>query len=446
MLSSNLNSEQSIRLQNKIFKLRKKARKKKVGKTRNRSLFCFSENKSMTCFSLLLRVFYSQGYISKSFEQKNISAPIKFSFNDSYDDCILFFKQVLSSFIFGQGNIVIDFSRCLHSEMSVFEVLNVIIKELYLFRSRYNNHLYKKIEKTIKCIPSLTDAKTNKYLHAFDYHSLDEKFNDGSSYLALDIISGRGKKEYKYNYKSMACAKIAGFIEESGGVLGVSMNYSARNALEGFLTEVLNNAEDHSVANSEWYVNGIAFNERQHGIDVIELHLSIMNIGPSMYEGFEATKVENVEMYRRLEELFEEHSKQLGFFKPFDKESLFMLYMLNEGISRIKYQDRSRGNGTMNFIESFISLGSFGEIDTRFAAKMNIVSGHGLLICDNKYKPFLQNSIKIISLNKEQDIHKLPDKNYLKTNKEYFPGTILECKIFLNKEYIFQQLETQANE
>ena len=120
--------------------------------------------------------------------------------------------------------------------------------------------------------------------------------------------------------------------------------------------------------------------------------------------------------------------------------------MLNEGISRIKYQDRSRGNGTMNFIESFISLGSFGEIDTRFAAKMNIVSGHGLLICDNKYKPFLQNSIKIISLNKEQDIHKLPDKNYLKTNKEYFPGTILECKIFLNKEYIFQQLETQTNE
>ena len=37
-----------------------------------------------------------------------------------------------------------------------------------------------------------------------------------------------------------------------------------------------------------------------------------------------------------------------------------MLYMLNDGISRLKYQDDGRGNGTMEFIDNFIWLGDNG--------------------------------------------------------------------------------------
>ena len=41
----------------------------------------------------------------------------------------------------------------------------------------------------------------------------------------------------------------------------------------------------------------------------------------------------------------------------------------------------------------------------------------------------------ILSLNKEKTLEKLPDSDYLCAHNEFFPGTILECKIYLNKDY-----------
>ena len=114
----------------------------------------------------------------------------------------------------------------------------------------------------------------------------------------------------------------------------------------------------------------------------------------------------------------------------FSRESLFTLYMLNETISRLKYEDESRGHGTMNFIDSFIELGKLGDINSYFTSILNIISGHIHLTCDNRYKPYKKGDMRIISLNEDNDIKKLPNNHYLKTETEYFPGPILECKIF----------------
>ena len=46
---------------------------------------------------------------------------------------------------------------------------------------------------------------------------------------------------------------------------------------------------------------------------------------------------------------------------------------------------------------------------------------------------------------KQKDIEELPDKEYLTYNKEYYPGTILECHIFLNKDF-FEQTRQKNNE
>lgn len=114
--------------------------------------------------------------------------------------------------------------------------------------------------------------------------------------------------------------------------------------------------------------------------------------------------------------------------------------MLNDGISRLKYKDESRGNGMMRFLKSFISLGSFGEQDSRFKCQLNVVSGHTILTCDNDMKYYKKDKFDVLSLNKENNMDKLPDKNYLISNLKYFPGTILECHIFLNKDYFYTKL------
>lgn len=444
MFRNNLSREQNLRLQYHIFK-RRRARKQRGRNDycRQRSSFAYV-NKLYALSSPLLKELHKHLYIDSKFVKKKILLPKVFSLSENHDESIEAIKQIISSFYYGKSSVTLDFSACKKSDMSIFSLLTIIVRDLYSLRDKYNKNLYKKTSKFLNCIPSSSDGKTNKYLHAFGFHKLDDKFNDGSSFLALDLISGKKRNTYLENPKAVACTKIANFIERAGGVLGVRMTPLYKNSLEGFVSEVLNNAEDHSISNSEWYVNGIAFNEKQHGTDIIELHLSILNIGPSMYEGFEETKTENGLIYNKLANLYDEHARQFSSFSHYNRESLFMLYMLNEGISRLKYQSPSRGNGTMNFIESFIKLGDFGDYDEKFAPRLDLLSGHSILTCDNKYKPFMTGTTKKISLNKEMDIHKLPDDRYLHDYLEYFPGTILTCNIYLNKEYIFKQIKEQT--
>ena len=199
--------------------------------------------------------------------------------------------------------------------------------------------------------------------------------------------------------------------------------------------EVLGNAEDHSAPNSCWYVDAISFVEKQDNTNIVGLNLTIMNIGLSMYEGFEATKKDNHDNYQKCQDLFNIHQSQFSFKESFNRESLFSMYLLNDGISRLKYKDKSRGNGTIKFLESFITLGSYGTENPKFKCQLNVISGHTTITCDNDMHSFKVDGINILSLNKEKDITKLPDKKYLSYNKEYFPGTILECHIYLNKEF-----------
>ena len=372
-----------------------------------------------------------------------IEIPIYFSFAKDYDGSVMVYKQLISTYIHGTGKIVIDFSKCKQSDISNFLMLNVVVTNLESLKNRYNLNRYRGVSRTISIIPSLTDAKTNKYLKAYRYHNLDSQFDDGSKYMVLESLMGRYLGKYRGNYKSVTAAKIAKFVESSAEPYGYVLNDGARKLIEQYVTEVLNNAEDHSLAKSEWFVDGICFNETQHDTNIIELNLAIMNIGSSMYEGFEETKELNTENYARVQKIYDYHKKQFTLSYRIEKEALFMLYMLNDGVSRLKYMDGSRGNGTMSFIEAFLALGNYGEINKNFEPCLHIISGHSVITCDSQYAPYVHDSMHILSLNKERDIRKLPDKNYLQYNHEYLPGTILECKIYLNKEHIINSINNE---
>lgn len=228
---------------------------------------------------------------------------------------------------------------------------------------------------------------------------------------------------------------VVDFVNKSTKEAGAQLKMTGRTAIEHLVGEVLGNAEDHSAPNSNWYVDAISFVEKQDDIEVVDLNLSIMNVGMSMYEGFEATKIENIDNYSKCEALYNLHKSQFTHFNKFERECLFTMYMLNDGISRLKFEDESRGNGTMKFLDAFIKLGSFGNKDKRFKCQLNVISGHTVLTCDNDIHPYKENGFRILSLNRENDFHKLPSKSYLSHNIEYFPGTILECHIYLNKDY-----------
>lgn len=430
-------------LTERVYRYRRKRRRRnRTG--RNRSRPSFDSSGVIRYFSSnFIRHLERAGYLDRSYVDNIIHVPEEFSFKDDFDGCILFFRQLLSSFYYGQGNILLSFKRCRHSTISAFSLLEVLLRELDLMKNAYNSSRYTKCTKDITALHSDKDVKTNKYLHSFLGLKLPDKEDDGSKYFKFKLREGR-QRNYRENPKTRVSSDVVAFINESTLEAGVELNETGKHAIDGLIGEVLGNAEDHSAKGSYWYVDGISFSETQHNVEVVDVNLSIINVGLSMYEGFEETKEKNAENYAKCQKMFDTHKALFTMTNRFERESLFTLYMLNEGISRLKYKDDSRGNGTMRFLEAFIALGSFGNQNPRFKGLLNVISGHTVLSCDNDRTVYTDGNFKKLALNAEKDLRRLPDKKYLVYNKEYFPGMLLECHIYLNRDHFFKILSTNG--
>lgn len=426
---------QKIR-EGKIYRRRRKVPKRDTSRT-------ISDFKSggiiPKYYSPFLRHFHAKGYIDSQYVSKIIKIPNSFVFTTNYDECIIVFKSILSSFLLGYGKIILDFSRCKKSSVSGFALLEIILFYLEDYKIRFNKNRYFKCEKKLTIVHSKKDSKTNKYIHTFLGVALPAKDNDGSQFLKFDMRRGC-HTTYSHNEKARICTELVRFLEESSHKVGVSLKPKGRSNLEKLIGEVLGNAEDHSAEKSFWHVLGVSFLEKQSGTDVVELNLCIANTGFSMYEGFEETKHQNIENYMKCQQLYDEHSQKFTAKHNFERENLFTLYLLNDGISRLKFQDSSRGNGTTRFLQAFITLGLFGQQNKKFNSQLTIASGHTTLKCDNAVGPYKNGTALCLSLNLDKDIRELPSPDYLKYYKSYFPGTFFEIQIFLNEEFFKQKL------
>lgn len=379
-------------------------------------------------------------------KRNRIVIPKIFSFYSNFDESIEVFKQLLACFLRKEGNITMDFSKCESTCLSVLSLLKILYEEFLVSQNRYQriNKLYQ--TRKLKIIPSFKDLKVKKYLHALGFYIYDDFKDDDGEVLPLDLIRGKYRNSYQENVKAKAINQIVDFINESFSPVNKCLTQDGLNTIESLVSEILNNAEDHSFNNSEWFTHGISFHEQIHEEKVVELNLAIINFGNSMYRGFEETKELNSANYSIVNNKYSSHLKLFDEHHYFEKESLFMLYMLNEGISRLKYQDQSRGNGTMQFLHAFATLGSFGSTNRNFNSLLNVISGHTVLSCDNQVSPYFHENHLKLSLNKEKSLSLLPDKTYLKYNTEYFPGTIIECKIYFNEHFFDEILKNGNNE
>lgn len=380
-------------------------------------------------------------YVQPKFIRNVVYAPAKFSFKHDYNGTIVFFKQLVSSYILGRGSTIISFEKCGNSSIAAFSILSVILSNLEEIKKRYNFCKHTQCSKKLRVIRSKDDVKTNKFLHTFLDVQLPKEQDDGSYFVKMPTQNGK-QRNYKENPKTKVSAVVVDFVNKSSEEAGAQLKLEGRRAIEHLMGEVLGNAEDHSAPNSYWYVDAISFVEKQDDIDVVDLNLTIMNVGPSMYEGFESTKIDNADNYSKCEKLYNHHKSQFTLLNKFNRESLFTMYLLNDGISRLKYTDESRGNGTMRFLDAFITIGSFGKTDPRFRSQLNVISGHTVLTCDNDVHSYKEDGLNKLALNAENDFRKLPDKSYLSYNEEYWPGTILECHIFLNKDYFEKRINS----
>ncbi len=386
--------------------------------------------------------FEKRGFLSKYESSHEIKVPQRFTFKGGYDESLCFIRKLISSYVFlKEGHIKIDFSDCEEMSIACFTMFHVVNDELKSLRERYNQRLgrYRNTSREVRIShPSKKDDKTNKFLIANDYIDLKDtaNVNGEEMFLPLPIIRGKHRAYYE-NMKSKAARTIVRFLNTALERANNEMGDDGK-ALETFTTEILTNAEEHSLFKSEWFVSGISFAEEQHNKDIVEVNLSIINIGQTMFEGFEETKELNKDNYNKVDAMYRVVHKKMTSSHNYSREALFMLYMLNPKVSRLRYEDTARGNGTMTFIEKFLLLGRYGEKDLAFNPQMNIISGKSILTCDGIMKPYISpyTGLKVMSLNRCQSPAELPDPGYVDSYSEFFPGTILECKIYLSKENV----------
>ncbi len=116
---------------------------------------------------------------------------------------------------------------------------------------------------------------------------------------------------------------------------------------------------------------------------------------------------------------------------------MWTLYALQDGVSRLRNINtisKSRGSGTKQLIETFQQIGNTKEKES----KMCIISGKSYIRFTGKYKMQKNNDNNRmqIAFNDDNDLRKLPDDNYVKTISNYFPGTIISMKFYLDPKYL----------
>lgn len=433
-----MSKKRNILIEKKIYKYRRHRPSRMRRRYQSYSHLCKSKK---FFFPYSLNLFQKKLGVSLQYTSNKVEVPEVFSFYHNFDECIDFFRVLISLFIKGEGHIILDFTKCNKVCISTLTLIQILYDEFLLSQERYKQIHRSKNYRKIKVIPSYRDMKVKKFLHVLNYYEYDDFKDEDGEVLPLALIKGKYRNSYQENTKAKAIQQIVDFINSSFEPVNKCLSPDGLNTIQSLVSEILNNAEDHSYKNCEWYVMGIAFSEELLGEKVVELNLTIINFGDSMYEGFENTKDLNKENYSRVDEKYRYHAHLFTPKLRFERESLFMLYMLNEGISRLKYTDSSRGNGTMQFLQAFTTLGSFGIKDENFNSLLNVVSGHTLLSCDNKVGPYMEDNHLKLSLNEEKKLSLLPNSQYLKYYKGFFPGTIIECKIYLNEQFFDEILK-----
>jgi|TARA_R110000751_G_scaffold4730_1_gene22826 hypothetical protein len=353
--------------------------------------------------------------------------------------------KIRQSITFFKGkSVTIDFTKCKEVDYSCIFLLLVILIEYTDFFEKLDNSLrIKKTRPDIYIKPSKFNDVNLRLMAGYLLPEAKATKAFFKPFSTLNFIRGqKTKKSYMENEKGPAATMIRNYINNNLKQHGFSLDTDNSAYLDGIISEILNNAEDHSEFDT-WYVSGNIFQSENNNVDddfVSEINLAFLNFGYSIYSGFENNKNLNKETYRQMEEMYEEVKTQMNGHNFFGKEEMFTLYALQEGISRLNYENEDRGTGTMKILKSFINLGDYVKEDKNIKPSLLVYSGDVFLKCDHKLRPKTIKGIDVMALNENNDLNLPPSNSHLKKLQNSFPGTFLVVKLYINKSHLERKI------
>ncbi len=173
------------------------------------------------------------------------------------------------------------------------------------------------------------------------------------------------------------------------------------------------------------------------------MQLTFLTLGNTIYEGISKESTEETKW--RLEKLFARHKGQIS--GNWTREMIATVFSLQEGVSRLRDSKldghSSRGNGTINMMSLLnrIGLTEKGEVP-----ELSITSGNTQILLNKKYrlskhrftddKIFGNKELNIIAFNDTNDIYKKADPDSVYHIKQFFPGTAISIRFYMDSRYM----------
>ena len=368
----------------------------------------------------------------------SVSIPSNFSISDNSEGVIKFLRRFYATLRNSSvKEIYLDYSECSELGLSASVVMDAIALAVDEYRLVDKN-------------PLNWSGNLPKEKYAFDivragglpYHIGAEIFGkiESDSIERFEMV--RGSHESQKKKAGTVATNLTIYLDRCLQTQKYRLNDFGKSLFSDMLGEVITNCEIHGGVDSMWYTQG--YYKIIDEANIGEMQLVFLTIGDSIYEGLK--KDTNSETRQKLEHMMKMQSRFVS--NSWNEETIYTVLALQEGISRLRTEKiqgyEFRGSGTVNLIEKFYTIG--GTNNSNIEPKMSIISGHTLIKFSDKYKLkknkfendaiFGNTNSRIIAFNDDNDIYKPADSTNVKYMKEYFPGTVISLKFYLDRSYI----------
>lgn len=376
--------------------------------------------------------------ISSFNDKASFSIPSIFSVSENPENVIRFIWQFYDIINHKSiKNIELDYSCCNNLGLSASVILNVIATVVDDFSRSINKSLVWSVtpsnEKYVRDIVRVGDLP---------HHTENKLYSNDQTGDIKHFSLTRGSHDPQKKKAGIVATELTNYFDKCLHTQKFMLNDFGKSLFSDMLGEVITNCEIHGGNNSMWYTQG--YYKIIDKSNIGEMQLVFLSIGDSIYEGLKNDV--KAETKKKLEHIVKMQSQYIT--ETWNEETIYTVLALQEGISRLRTDKiqgyEFRGSGTVNLIERFYTIG--GTKYTNVEPKMTIVSGHTHIQFSDKYRlkkqkfnddPIFGNTnCRIIAFNSTNDIYKPADPNYVKYMDEYFPGTIISLKFYLDRSYI----------
>lgn len=383
----------------------------------------------------------------KSKKVRNFEVPECFSIIENETESYLLLRQIISAFIYQTcDEIWLDYKKCKKVDLVTQVFFDAILLEIdnFIKKCKKGNIYNKYVRLASVGGKNIDDKSVNRLLNSVGSPTELIKrrilYKDIIPY-RLRCFDGEGLgHESMLAQKEIDTTTLLDYVNSCLKRVKKKLSREAMRDLGCVIGETLINAEEHSSLKYRYligYFEECMDGKRHFGM----LNLVILNFGQTIYEKFKYPNEDssiNFDCLAKMKELSDSFKSRNIFKKDaFTEETLWTLYSLQEGVSCIPKEICKRGNGTIQFIDSFFKLKGNDKADN--ISRMYLLSGNTRIEFDGTYKLVdikdeNGTSRGIISFNKSGKLTDVPDKKYVYTVPNYFPGTAIFAKLLINDD------------